>query len=88
MRENKDKEEEEYYIFDGSDIEHFYSDTETNMNKRVKIKNNLTSTYRGNKIYQLNSSLFKTKNIFNEYYNSKIHFGTVIEDILILSKKE
>ena len=53
-----------------------------------KIKNNLTSIYRGNKIYQLNSSLFKTKNKFNEYYNSKIHFGTVIEDILILSKKK
>ena len=55
-----------------------------------KITKNLNSKYeyRNNKIYEFSKKIFKTKNHLDKYSPSKTSYGTILEDILILSKNK
>tara|TARA_B110000259_G_C14031901_1_gene407126 strand:+ start:4285 stop:6669 length:2385 start_codon:yes stop_codon:yes gene_type:complete len=55
-----------------------------------KIRNNLSSSYkyRNSEVYNFSEKLFKTKNIIDKHSILKNSYGTIIEDILILSKNK
>ena len=63
---------------------------ENNKFLEKKIKNILDSTfyYRNNKIYKFSQNLFKTKTLVEEYHQLENNYGTIVDDILILSKKK
>ena len=52
-----------------------------------KINNNLISTYkyRGKEIFEFSGKILKTKNIMLNFFPKNISFGTMIENILLLS---
>jgi len=54
------------------------------------IQNNLKADYiyRNNKIHEFNNKLFKTKIPFRDFEISKKNYGTLIENILILSNNK
>ena len=54
----------------------------------IQNNSNASYIYRNNKIHEFNNKLFKTKIPFEDFEISKKNYGTLIENILILSNNE